>query len=211
MYIFQVNEKFPMSDVNMKFWSDYLEKQCKDDSAILLPPNIDFIAAMSLDASNMMFTPILDTSDEYTSEDFGDDFGDIEDFDDEPSIEDYKSKLKSLDKTLKDLGIDLDDLEEKKSKDFTKMSWEEIISLLEKNSYLRSKRDYSCPNNGKRTIKTIKRGNETLFDITCDCSKVKNLMDDFKPDSEPMKQAKKYRETQCKNDKKQVFEFYEML
>lgn len=63
MYIFQVNEKFPMSDVNMQFWSDYLEQQCIKDTSILLPPNIDFIAAMCLD-SNMMFTPILDTTEE---------------------------------------------------------------------------------------------------------------------------------------------------
>lgn len=78
MYIFQVNEKFPMSDVNMKFWSDYLVKQSKEDSAVLLPPNIDFVAAMSLDA-NMMFTPILDTATEYIDDDNeGEDIEDID-------------------------------------------------------------------------------------------------------------------------------------
>lgn len=64
MYIFQVNDKLPISDVNMKFWSNYLEEQCKKDTAVLLPTNIDFIGAMNLD-SNVMLTPILDTTSEY--------------------------------------------------------------------------------------------------------------------------------------------------
>ncbi len=147
-----------------------------------------------------------DNNKEIKKDDFGDD-----DFEDEPSVDELKSRLVNLDKKLEELGVVVEDLEKDKANDFTKMNWDEIISLLEKSSYLRGKKDYSCPNNGNRTIKVVKRGDETLFEIACDCSKMKNPMDGFKPDSEPMKLAKAYKETQFDNDKKQMFEYYEML
>lgn len=76
MYIFQVNDKLPMSDINIKEWSDYLETQCEKDTAVLLPPNIDFISAINLN-QNIEFMPIYNTEDEYGGEDGGN-YEDIE-------------------------------------------------------------------------------------------------------------------------------------
>ncbi len=145
---------------------------------------------------------------------FGDEFDEDVDFNEEPNIEDYKSELEAIDKRLKELGVNIEDSEgseDNKPVDFSNMAWDEIISLMERSRYLRGNENYTCPNNGKRTIKTIKRRNEILYEITCDCSKVINPMDDFKPDSEPMRKARIYKETLLENDKKQLHEYYEML
>lgn len=62
MFIFQANGKLPLSEESFIKWSDYLEKQCEKDTSILLPDNIDFIAAINMDftdGNNMMFIPTL--------------------------------------------------------------------------------------------------------------------------------------------------------
>ena len=127
-------------------------------------------------------------------------------------IEDDKNKLKDLELELKKRGIEINE-EKTGPTDFSKLTWEETISLLERTGYLnlRRKADYSCPEKGKRTIKAVKTGNEIGYEISCSYSVAKDPMDDFKPDSEPMKLAKEYRETQFENDKKQLFEYYEKM
>ena len=60
MFIFQANGKIPLSEESLVKWSDYLEKQCEKDTSILLPDNIDFIAAINMnfaDGGNIMFVP----------------------------------------------------------------------------------------------------------------------------------------------------------
>ena len=60
MFIFQANDKFPMSDINLKKWSEYIEQQCIDDTAVVLPSSIDFIAAINMNGNATMFTPLFD-------------------------------------------------------------------------------------------------------------------------------------------------------
>lgn len=140
-------------------------------------------------------------------------FLDNDDFEPESSPDKQKEKViakfKSLESYLKENGVTLDD--EKASNDFSKMTWDEIITKLKNKNYLRGEDKYLCPQNGTRTVKAIKSGEEISYEITCDCGKAKDPMDDFKADSEPMKMAKAYRDTKFDSDKKQLFEYYEML
>ena len=133
---------------------------------------------------------------------------DMSDFD-EP---DDKTKLEDLKQKLKKLGISLDE-DNQGPLDFSKLSWDKTISILENSGYLKKGKDYSCPANGTRIIKASKGYDkyEYTFDISCNCGIAKNPNDDFNPDSEPMKKAKKYQETQLEKDKKQLFEYYDML
>ena len=143
---------------------------------------------------------------------FGSEFGDdneeryksAEDF-----IEKDRKKLKELESNLEKYSFPLP--ENKGPIDFSKLSWDEVISILEKTKYLRKDMNYSCPVKGKRILKEVKNGNEIGYDIKCDCGVVKNPMDDFKEDSKPMKLAKAYRETKFDSDKKQMCEYYEKL
>ena len=92
------------------------------------------------------------------------------------------------------------------------LEWDEVVSLMLKERYIKES-NFTCPENGKRTITPEKKGDDVEYKITCSCttSSQKNPMDNFKPDSQPMKLAKKYKDTQFENDKKQLFEYYEML
>lgn len=127
-------------------------------------------------------------------------------FGSEDTLEDNKARLEKVELSLKKYGIS----EKKSHTDFEKLEWDEIVPLLLKKGYIRGK-DFSCPANGKRSIKTIKNNGEYEFEISCNCSIEENPMDDFKPDSKPMKLAKDYRESKFETDKKQLIEYYEML
>ena len=132
-----------------------------------------------------------------------------------------KNKNKDFDDDLddeleEDINDNLDEskkVEKKEATDFSKLSWEETINLLLRFGYIRKNNNYNCPANGKTTVKAPKNNGEYEydFDVTCNCGIKKDLEDDFKPDSKPMEMAKGYRETKFETDKKQLFEYYEML
>lgn len=97
--------------------------------------------------------------------------------------------------------------------DFSKMTLDEIITLFQKPGIdlLKEDKDYSCPENGKRTIKVIEDDGVKMYEVTCDCLKERNIMSDFDPNSKPMVTAKSYKETRFETDKKQMLDYYEML
>lgn len=109
-------------------------------------------------------------------------------------------------------GIEMYSLEAEGT-DFSKMSLDEIITLFQKPGVdlLEKGKDYSCPENGKRTIKVDESEGEKVFFVTCDCLKERNFMDDYDSNSKPMQIAKNYRETKFETDRKQMLDYYEML
>lgn len=88
--------------------------------------------------------------------------------------------------------------------------YDKCMKKLRESGYLKSNDDFSCPENGIRTIKEVKDGDNMSYDITCSCVK-EVFVDDFAEDSKPMQMAKQYREQSFNSEKETILKYYEII
>lgn len=97
---------------------------------------------------------------------------------------------------------------------YCNLGWEQIVEELKNANLLNAKRQFDCPNKGKRTVKILNKLYKNYntnkyykgleYVINCDC--VNKL--DYDEDSEIMKFAGSYKENYWEKAKSDFFKFY---
>lgn len=96
------------------------------------------------------------------------------------------------------------------SEDVKFSDYNNCIEKLTELRYLKANNDYSCPENGVRTVKQVKEGNDLVYTVSCSCVK-EIVADDFAEDSKPMQLAKQYRATFFDKEKEDIYKYFEII